>query len=157
MKKTTAAMVTTKKVMTVTPDWSVDRLLEFLSNNSITGVLVVNKAAEPIGVVSLTDIARNGALTEKTDQVVPAYYGQSLERFVAPEEMARFHVDPESQTTVRDIMTPVIFAVEEDTSVQEVAEMMITGRIHRVFVKHAGKLTGIITSMDLLPLIRDAT
>jgi signal-transduction protein with cAMP-binding, CBS, and nucleotidyltransferase domain len=32
---------------------------------------------------------------------------------------------------------------------------MITGRIHRVFVKSNGKMIGIITSMDLLPLVRD--
>lgn len=69
--------------------------------------------------------------------------------------MGRFHVDADAQTTVRDIMTPVVFAVEESASVQEVAAMMTTGRIHRVFVNRDGKMTGIISSMDLLPIIRD--
>jgi signal-transduction protein with cAMP-binding, CBS, and nucleotidyltransferase domain len=32
---------------------------------------------------------------------------------------------------------------------------MITGRIHRVFVKKDDRLTGVVTTMDLLPLLRD--
>jgi CBS domain-containing protein len=56
---------------------------------------------------------------------------------------------------VGDIMTPLVFSVAEDATVQEVAAAMITGRIHRVFVTRAGALVGIISAMDLLPLVRD--
>jgi CBS domain-containing protein len=52
-------------------------------------------------------------------------------------------------------MTPMIFSVREDTSVQEVADTMLKGRIHRVFVTRDGKLTGIVTALDMLQVIRD--
>jgi CBS domain-containing protein len=55
---------------------------------------------------------------------------------------------------VRDIMTPMIFSVSEDTSVQEVAETMLKGRIHRVFVTRDNKLAGIVTALDMLKVIR---
>ncbi len=151
----TAADVMTREVATVDPDWPIDRLMEFLSDRSISGAPVVAADGEPIGVVSLTDIARNGVASERATADIDTYGLESLERRVAREEVGRFHVDAEAQTTVRDIMTPVVFAVEESASVQEVAAMMTTGRIHRVFVKRDGKLTGIISSMDLLPIIRD--
>ncbi len=155
MKKKTAADVMTKTIATVEPDWPVDRLMNYLSDKSISGAPVVTADGEPIGVVSLMDIARNGAVAERADSKVSGYYKESLERHVAREEVERFHADSEAQTTVRDIMTPVVFAVEEDATVQEIAEMMITGRIHRVFVQRDGKMAGVISSMDLLPLVRD--
>lgn len=151
-----AADVMTNNLATVDPDWPLDRLMEFLADKSITGAPVVTAAGEPIGVVSLTDIARNGVVSDTAaDSSMASYCKKSLATRVAREELGRFHADSASQTTVRDIMTPVVFSVEDDATVQEVAEMMITGHIHRVFVKRDGKMVGIITSMDLLPLVRD--
>jgi CBS domain-containing protein len=152
----TAADVMTTDIATIDPEWPLDRLLDFLSDKAISGGPVVAANGEPIGVVSLTDVARNAAVAERTDdRPVDAYYRKTLETRLAREEIGRFHADSNAQTTVRDIMTPVVFAVEEDATVQEVAAMMTTGRIHRVFVKRDGRMTGIITSMDLLPLVRD--
>jgi len=155
----TAAELMNRNVLTVKPEWSVDRLMEFFTNKRISGAPVVGDDNKPIGVVSHTDIAREnggGAGVERNLDDLHRYY-RALDDVVAREEIERFSVGLPSRTTVLDIMTPTVFAVEERSSVQEVAEMMITGRIHRVFVKHRGKLTGIITSMDLLPLIREMT
>jgi CBS domain-containing protein len=152
----TAADVMTKDVATVDPDWPLDRLMTFLTDRAISGAPVVNAEGEPIGVVSLTDIARNGVTVEgAAGGRTKAYYEESLARHVAHEEVGRFHADSRSPTAVRDIMTPVVFAVDADATVQEVAETMATGRIHRVLVTRAGKMAGIISAMDLLPLVRD--
>jgi CBS domain-containing protein len=152
----TAAELMTRKVLSARPDWTVAQLMEFLTDNAISGVVVVGEDDNPIGVVSQTDITRNATVAERTNRGNGLEYFRRLEDFVGVEELQHFHVnelDPE--LTVRDIMTPMVFAVEQSAKIQEVAEMMITGRIHRVFVKQDGKLTGIITAMDLLPLIRD--
>lgn len=152
----TAADVMTTDIATIDPDWPVDRLLEFLADRAISGGPVVTADGEPIGVVSLTDVARNAAVSERsTDRRADSFYKRTLETRVGPEEIGRFRAESNASTSVKDIMTPVVFAVEEDATVQEVAAMMTTGRIHRVFVKRGGKMVGIITSMDLLPLIRD--
>ena len=57
--------------------------------------------------------------------------------------------------TVRDIMTPVIYKVSEDTLVPEVADTMIKNRIHRVFVTHEEQLVGIIATPEMLQVVRD--
>lgn len=154
-KKVTAAQVMTRDVLTVNADWSVERLVEFFADHSISGAPVVSDASKPIGVVSLTDVARTGALGERSNGEVPAFYRNELAKIAARDELRGMHVATESQTTVGDIMTPMVFSVDEDATVQEVAEAMITGRIHRVFVTRAGKLVGIVSAMDLLPLVRD--
>jgi CBS domain-containing protein len=59
--------------------------------------------------------------------------------------------------TVKDIMTPMLFKVDENTTIQEVADAMIGGRVHRLLVTHGGKVIGIVTTMDMLKVIRDMT
>ena len=154
MEKITASQVMTGQVLCASPDWSVDRLVTFLTDHNISGAPVVSEKGVPIGVVSLTDVARSGALNERSLEV-PPYYRQGLEKLVGRHELGEFHVDFESQTTVADIMTPVVFTMDESASVQEVASAMVTGHIHRVLVTRAKKMVGIISSMDLLQLVRD--
>jgi CBS domain-containing protein len=74
---------------------------------------------------------------------------------MSQEEIRVFHTQYESPVLVRDIMTPMIFRVSEDTSIQEVAETMLKGGIHRVFVTRGKKLIGIVTALDMLKVIRD--
>jgi CBS domain-containing protein len=57
--------------------------------------------------------------------------------------------------TVRDIMTPTIFRVNENATVQQVAGTMIRSHIHRVFVTQEEKVVGIISAADMLRVIRD--
>jgi len=52
--------------------------------------------------------------------------------------------------TVAEIMTTDVIAVEEDLSLAEAAEIMLTRRIRRLPVTREGRLVGILTRMDLL-------
>ena len=155
MSNVTASQVMTAEVLSVGPDWTVERLVEFLVDHTITGAPVVSDHGMPIGVVSLTDIARSGLLGARSESAASPYFTEGLERRLGHEELGRFRIVTESQTTVREIMTSVVFSVDEHAPVQEVAEAMITGRIHRVLVTRGKKLVGIVSSMDLLPLVRD--
>ena len=83
------------------------------------------------------------------------YYLHAPERLYSAEEIESFRIEAESLVTVRDIMTPVTFNVTEGTSLKRVADSMIRGKIHRVFVTKKEILVGIITSMDMLKVIRD--
>lgn len=156
MKNITASEIMTPDVLTVAGDLPVNRIVELLADHAISGVPVVSEEGKPIGIVSLTDLARSGKILEKSrDGEVPAYYREGLGRRVARDDMALLRVAEESATTARDVMTPMVFSVDATTPVQEVADAMIRGRIHRVLVTRAGAMVGIISSMDLLPLVRD--
>ncbi len=156
MKTLMAGDIMTRGVHTVGPDWPVGRLVEFLTDHSISGAPVLGDDGTPLGVVSVTDVARSRNLVETTGaEHAHSYFTHGIERAIAREEMKNFHGEDESDATVRDIMTPVVFSVEETSTVQDVADAMIRGRIHRVFITKKGKLVGVISSLDLLPLIRD--
>ena len=146
-----------REILAADADWSLDMLTDFLVDNRISGAPVTENDDELVGVVSLTDIVRQNQLQDNNPDAGTSHdvYRYELERHIGHEELKIFHTQFDSPVRVRDIMTPMIFSVSDDTSLQEVAETMLRGRIHRVFVTSETKLTGIATTLDLLSVIRD--
>jgi CBS domain-containing protein len=158
ISKLTVKDVMQQEVLAVDADWPLDKLAGFLVDNSISGAPVTDEKGELVGVVSLTDLVRHNNMTEKNTGLDSTHdvYLYELERHMSHEEMRVFHTQYESPVQVREIMTPMIFRVSEDDSVQSVADTMLKGRIHRVFVTRDNMLTGIVTSLDMLQVIRNA-
>jgi CBS domain-containing protein len=155
-----AAEVMTRNVLSVRADWSVTELATFLCDHSISGAPVVSGEGKPLGVVSLTDIVRDSvagdaSIRSGATAEPHVFYQDALERVVAREEAAGFRIVQDSQTTVRDIMTPMIFSVRANARIDEVADAMVRGHIHRIFVMEDGRIVGVISSLDMLALIRD--
>lgn len=157
MNQLTAKDIMIPDVLEAKEGWSLRRLVEFMAENSISGAPVVSDDGKLIGVVSLTDILRHDTLPEKFTEPRGQhdYYLSTLEHPFAPQEIASFQLETEPLVTVRDIMTPRIFKVSEDSTVQEVSDTMIKGHIHRVFVTREEKVVGIISAVDMLRIIRD--
>lgn len=158
MEELMAKDVMTREVLAVEGDWPLDRLANFLVENSISGAPVTSEEGRLLGVVSVTDIVRHTSLPGKEphSQEPHEYYlhpsGGGRYRH---DEIAELRIGGESTVTVRDIMTSAIFNVEENTPLKKVADIMIKGRIHRLLVTRGDKVTGIIAALDLLKVIRD--
>jgi len=158
MERLTAKDVMNKDVLSVGMDWSIEYLTDFLVENGISGAPVTSEDGKLVGVVSLTDIVRHSSLpgTDYRLNSPHDYYRHGLEHQYAKEDIRSLNIGAEALDTVRDIMTPMIFDVTEDTKVKQVADTMIRGRIHRVFVTRKEKLTGVITTVDMLKVVRDS-
>lgn len=157
MANLSAKDIMIREVLEVKAEWSLQRLVEFLVENSISGAPVTTTEGHLVGVVSLTDIIRHDVLLEKSPEStgVHEYYLHTLESQFTPQDINSFHFENEPMVTVQDIMTPTIFRVDEEETVQSVADTMIRGRIHRVFVTQEEKVIGIISAADMLKVIRD--
>ena len=153
----TAKDIMNRYVLSVGMDWSIDQLANFLVENSISGAPVVSEDGKLVGVVSLTDIVRYRSMpaSEFKDDGPHEYYIHTSELNYSNEDIESFHVDAESLVSVREIMTPKTFNVSEDTKIYKVADAMIRSNIHRVLVTRDDTLVGIITTMDMLRVIRD--
>jgi len=153
----TVSNVMRHEVLSVEAGWSLDQLADFLVNKNISGAPVTAADGELVGVVSLTDIVRQSQLQDQSmgREDTHDVYLYELERRMDRDELRELHVQYEAPVRVLDIMTPMIFSVREDTSVQEVADTMLKGGIHRVFVTRDSKLVGIVTALDMLQVIRD--
>lgn len=155
MNKLTAKDVMTRGVLMAHPDWSLDTLLSFFATHTISGAPVAGEDGVPVGVVSLGDVAKAGSIDRGSTRTSP-YWRDDLDSYTPREDLLRIVADLESEVRVRDMMTPMVFSAGEDTTVQELAETMLTGRIHRVFIMRDKKIVGIVSSMDLLPIVRDS-
>lgn len=142
----------TRDVLTVRADWSVNELAEFLADHSISGAPVVTRDDELVGVVSVTDIVRHSGspVSDHDHQAPHDVYHQHLERQYAQEELRAFRIEGDHTPLVSEIMTPMIFDVFEATTLEEVAETMVRGGIHRVFVTREKQVVGVISALDML-------
>ena len=144
-------------VLSVEDDWPLNRLAVFLTDNQSSGAPVTSsKDGSLIGVVSLTDIVRHDSMPEGRSQETSTheYYLHNLESHIAQEEATTYHIENESSTTVRDIMTPMVFQVQENTTVQDAANTMVKGHIHRLLVTRDKRISGIVTALDILKTLQ---
>jgi len=160
-------------VVTVGSDTTVRQLARVLSDGGISGAPVVDAEGIVLGVVSATDVVRlaaDDADAHVADSVLsadlagipgpfadeeadPDPYG-----FFLPEEspldgerlLDLFAESELDEVEVADIMTPATFAVGPDTTVADLADFLVRGRIHRAVVERDGRLLGIVTSGDVL-------
>jgi CBS domain-containing protein len=170
-----------KNVVTVTTDTTARHLARLLADEEISGVPVLDGNGSLAGVVSSTDLVRLAAdetgaqvrgsgielgvdpaldpdreLEDTGEESDP--YG-----FFLPEDSPfsgqRFLEQwPESDfdtVLVRDIMTPVSFSVGPATTLPDLCEFLVRGRIHRAVVVESGELLGIVTSVDVLRAVAE--
>ncbi|MDP4548398.1 MAG: CBS domain-containing protein [Marinobacter sp.] len=145
--------IMTPTIKAVPQNWTMDRLARFLTDNEITGSPVTDDNGEIIGIATLKDITEfrwNASRSEDQPKLTEEEQDEARRlRMVIFEEMGKVPVE------VRDIMTPLVFSVDENTPVRDIANVMMGEHLHRIFVTRDSKITGIITTYDMLKLISD--
>lgn len=145
----TVADVMHTRVVTIDPEATAEEAARLMTKHQVTGLPVVNERRRPIGVISATDLVRNEPLLEAVaSQAVPKYYVEPQpERELFVDRMMH---DEAGHVRVRELMTPVAFAVDRATPIAEAARIMLRRRIHRLLVTCGGALCGIVSALDLL-------
>ncbi|HEY7413287.1 MAG TPA: CBS domain-containing protein [Vicinamibacteria bacterium] len=151
MKSLTAKDVMSRQVLMASPDMTVHELAVFLTENQISGAPVVDDRGKLIGLVSLTDIAESDALRDEVPEATKAERREWAGK-ASRDEVGDMRVQ-RADLLVRDIMTPAAYTVPEDTPVARLAQTMVAGRIHRLVVTNNHRVSGIVTSLDLLRLL----
>ncbi|MBK7583894.1 MAG: CBS domain-containing protein [Myxococcales bacterium] len=142
----------TQKVLTVSADWSLTELKAFLLERGISGAPVVDEKGKLVGVVSSTDLLRSEDGRESTQG---SFFAASLERPLDEDELETLFVEGAPTQVVGDVMTPVVFQIAADAEIDEAADTMVRGRIHRIVVTEGESVVGIVTALDLVRALRD--
>ncbi|MDD7805898.1 MAG: CBS domain-containing protein [Endozoicomonas sp. (ex Botrylloides leachii)] len=147
----TAKDIMTRQVVTVPYDSPIDQLARLFTDKSISGAPVVDREGKILGVVTASDIVRqtgngNIDLAHRNDD----FYQSLHDTVLSEEERHVFHQLVDLSVLANDIMTPIVFEVAKNTPLDQVAEVMVTGRIHRVLVTDNRQVKGIISALDLL-------
>jgi CBS domain-containing protein len=125
--------------VTVTQDTPLLEVLHLMVVAEIGGVAVIGDGGAVVGVIAASDVLRvvDQVFDGEIDDGPDGDQGESLTPFRA-----------------RDVMTPEPVWVGPDTPTTEVARLMRERGIHRVLVGVGGRLDGIVTTFDLIALLR---
>jgi CBS domain-containing protein len=124
----------TKKVKTCTPEDKVSTVWGHMLETDYTGIPVVSKKSEPIGMITRRDIIKSGAVRIEVED----------ERRTRPNDSPK----------VEKIMSTPTYTLSETDSIQRAIEMIIHNDIGRVtIVNEKNKVSGIVDRQDLLESI----
>ena len=139
--------VMTTKVITVTPDTETIEVAKLLIDNRINGMPVVDDKGRVVGIICQSDlIAQQKKLPLPSiftvlDVVIPITSQKSFEREVQKIVASK----------VAQAMTPhPITVVNPESTLEEVARLMVDKKLHTLPVMDKGKLVGIIGKEDIL-------
>jgi CBS domain-containing protein len=135
--------IMTTNVITVYPDTSLQFIAKRLIENRISAVPVVEMDGRLVGIVSEGDLMR------RPESSTERHSSWWLFLLASPEETARNYVKAHGNHA-SDVMTRHVVTVNEDTSIQEVAETLEKHRIKRVPVMSGHKLVGIISRANVI-------
>src|ERR1700722_9281152 len=135
--------VMTRKVLSVSPDDTVDHAANLMLRHGISGLFVVDAKGTLAGVVTEGDLLRRDEIG--TERQRPWW----LRVLVSPGRQALDFTHAHGRK-VSDVMTPEVICVATDTSLEDVVETMEKQRIKRVAVTENGHVVGVVARSDLL-------
>lgn len=135
--------VMTKDVASIGPDASVQRAAGVMAGRRISGLPVVTRDGEIIGIISESDLLHRVELgTAAAPARLTAY-------FADPEETARQFAKAHG-AKVHEVMSRPVVSVDANTDLAEVADTLDRYGIKRLPVLKDGRLAGMITRSDLV-------
>lgn len=145
--------VMTPKVICIDADEPILKAARLMLQNRISGLPVLDKESELVGIVTEGDFLRRGELG--TQRHRPKW----LEFVVGPGKLAQEYVHT-SGRKVEEIMTTDPWTIGEDATLEAVVEMMERRHIKRIPVTRRGRMVGIVSRANLMhalaSLVRDA-
>ena len=146
MRPIVARDVMTPEVLSIGESATLPELANFLLGNEISGAVVVNAEGEPVGVVSLSDLAESSTPSgDSLDSQVAAFLTEDWRGTFDESDVREIRVEDEA-AQVGDIMTAEIVSIEAD------ARMPLKHAARRMgpFVKHAAYVGGHIAIEQVL-------
>jgi CBS domain-containing protein len=138
-----ASDVMTRTVISAAPDATVLQAARQMLQHHISGLPVVDKTGNLVGILSEGDfLRRHETHTERRRS-------RWLEFLMGPGKIAAEYTHSHG-SRVAEVMTTNVYTVSEDTALQDIVELMERRRIKRVPVLRGGKVAGIVTRSNLM-------
>src|ERR1700679_4176413 len=130
--------IMTRKVITVGTATPIADAANIMLAKHVSGLPVVDETGKLVGIVSQDDFIRRAEIGTQRKR------GRWLKFLVGPGRAASDFVH-ERGRKVGEVMTPDPCTVEEDTTLEEIVELMERNNIKRLPVVRGDKLVGIVT------------
>jgi len=142
-KSMNAADVMTTKVITVTPESSIEDAAKLMLQYRISGLPVLDQKGGLVGIVTEGDFLRRGETG--TERRRPRW----LEFILGPGRLSSEYVQAHGRK-IADVMTSDPISITEDVSLEDVVDALERHRVKRLPVMRDGKLVGIVSRANLV-------
>ena len=138
--------IMTREVITVSPETEIAEAAKLLLDNSINGMPVIDESGNLAGIICQSDLIVQQQLLPVPsvftllDGVIPLISHKNLEKGV--QKMVA--------TTVAQAMTSDLITIHPESSIEEIAKLMVDKNIHTLPVVKKRKLVGIVSKEDVL-------
>lgn len=144
-------------VVRLDPSTPIERAIEILDENEISGAPVTDGDGRLLGVLSARDVTRTEHVRSGRIEANRGDFSMSALDSDEEEEnedvvLGREDFSPAvaGTDTVGDWMNRVVVTVDPDATVRHVCRRMYEEHVHRVIVAKDGKVEGIITTFDVV-------
>ncbi len=138
--------IMTTKIVAVSPETKIDQAGKLLLENHFNGLPVVDQEGHLKGIICQDDL-----IVQQMKFPVPSVF--TILDGVIPLSSPK-HLEKEIQkmaaTTVGQAMSPDPLTVNPETTVEEIATLMVEKNIHTLPVVDKGKMVGVIGNEDIL-------
>ena len=145
----TAKDIMTKDPITVSPDTELTYAAKLLLDEGMNGLPVLDAQGKLVGIICQSDL-----IAQQKRLPIPSIF-TLLDGFIPLTSMKHIEkaIKKISGTTVADAMSPNPVTVKPETSIEDVAGLMVDNNFHTIPVVHKGELVGIIGKEDILRTI----
>lgn len=143
---TTAEDLMTRDPIRVHPDTDISEAIHLLLEKNINGIPVVDQEDNLVGIICQSDLV---AMQKKIP--LPSMFTvlDSILPLGSTAKMDR-EIKKIAATRVEDAMTPDPLAVKRNTSLEDLAEIMVNQKYHTLPVTEEGRLVGVVGKSDVL-------
>jgi CBS domain-containing protein len=144
MADRTAREVMTTPVHTVRPETTLEEIAQLMATHRISGVPVVDPEGRVLGMVSEADLIDE----HKREARIPrtALYGL----FPVPDAALLEAFRGGRTLQARQLMSTHVITATEETTLHELADIMVRRKINRIPIVRDGRLVGIVSRADLV-------
>ena len=138
--------IMTREIITVSPETEIVHAIKLLLENRINGVPVTDETGKLVGILCQSDL-----IAQQKKLPIPSFF-TILDGLIPMTSMKQIEKQVQKITaaTVAQAMTKNPVTVQPDTSIEEVAALMVDNNFHTIPVMDGGKLVGILGKEDIL-------
>jgi CBS domain-containing protein len=151
--ETKAKDIMSRNVITVHGELKVNDLIDVFIENGISSAPVVDNKDKLIGIVTKTDIIGH-FMDLDLDLTVKMGLKDLMD---SSPDLEKISIASETQLDVASIMSPNPISARESWTAVKLAETMLDNRVHRLVITKGKKLTGIVSTIDLISHIAGRT
>ncbi len=145
--------IMTKDPVVVSPQTKINEAAAILLENRFNGLPVVDETGNLVGIISQDDL-----IFQQKKIPVPSFF-TVLDGTISlfSEKKIQREVEKIAATTVEEAMTPDPITITPETSVEDIATLMVRKNIHTLPVVDGTRLVGIVGKEDILKTLMGET